>query len=78
MHSLAVRDWAPLHTSFFYDYNSLCLKYNKVPQLYLEHNGSLPKILNSLKLHFKKFRHTNAVGTREILITHLNSEWKIT
>jgi len=49
-----------------------------VSQLYLEHNGSLSKILNSLKLHFKKFRHTHAVGARAILITHLNSAWKNT
>ena len=58
----------PLAYILFYGFALPCLKCNKLPLLYLEHNDSLPKILNSLKLHFKKFRHTNAVGGRVILI----------
>jgi len=45
---------------------------------YLEHNGSVTKKLNPLKLNFKKFCHTQTVGDRAILITYLNSMLKNT
>ena len=44
-----------------------------MPQPYIKQNGSVTKILNSLKLHFKKFCNTRAVGDSGILITYLNS-----
>jgi hypothetical protein len=63
---------------------ALCLKYNKVPQPYLKHAGSMTEKLNMLKLHCKKFcsitqnLYIKAVGDRAVLITHLNSAWKNT
>jgi len=57
---------------------TLCLKYNKVPQPYIKHTGSVTKKLNSLKLYFKKLCHTETEGDRAILITCTNSVWKNT
>lgn len=57
---------------------TLNLKYNKMPQLYMKQNGSVSKILNSLKMDFKKFCHTGALGDRENLITYLDSTLKNT
>jgi len=57
---------------------TLCLKYNKVPQVYLKHSDNMTNRLNLPKLHFKKFFHTQFVGDSAILITYLNSAWKST
>jgi len=63
---------------------ALYLKYNKVPQPYLKHTGSMTKTLNMLKLHCKKFCsitysfYVKTVGDRAVLITHLNTAWKNT
>jgi hypothetical protein len=47
---------------------TLCLKYNKVPQPYLKHTGSVTKKTNFLKLHLKKFCNKPTVGDRAILM----------
>jgi hypothetical protein len=79
LHSLAVCDLTPV-PSVCYGYvfiPTLCLKHNKTPQPYLKRTASATKH-NSLKQHFKQLCHTKTVCNREILITHVNADWKNT
>jgi len=55
---------------------TICLKYKKVLQPFLKRTGRVTNKINSLKLNFKKFRHTKLKGERGILITYFNSVWK--
>ena len=47
--------------------STLRLKYDQVPQTYLKHARSMTQKIKFVKLYFKKFCHTKAVGDRVFL-----------